>query len=278
MLGTYFYHNIIRKTVIAFGTLFNNIELRRDSEVMKVPLAYGPTDKFLARLDQNPDPTNKRVQITLPRISFEMGGIDYDPGRKVAPTARVQIPTGDGNKTKTAFMPVPYNLSFTLSIIAKTQEDSLQILEQIIPFFQPHFNLTLKLVDTIDEVRDIPITLNSINYEDIYEGNFAQRRAILYTLQFTVKSYLYGPITEPSTIKKSIIDTYADMDQAKTPRVTRYSVTPKATIDYNEDGAITSADDAFVDPDDDFGFNEIYSEFTDMKKRNPVTDTDEDIT
>ena len=278
MLGTYFYHNIIRKTVIAFGTLFNNIELRRDSEVMKVPLAYGPTDKFLARLDQNPDPTNKRVQITLPRISFEMGGIDYDPSRKVAPTARIQIPTGEGNNTKTAFMPVPYNLSFTLSIIAKTQEDSLQILEQIIPFFQPHFNLTLKLVDTIEEVRDIPITLNSINYEDLYEGNFAQRRAILYTLQFTVKSYLYGPVTEPSTIKKSIIDTYADMDQAKAPRVTRYSVTPKATVDYNEDGVVTAADDAFVDPDDDFGFNEIYSEFTDIKKRNPVTDTDEDIT
>jgi len=278
MLGTYFYHNIIRKTVIAFGTLFNNIELRRDSEVMKVPLAYGPTDKFLARLDQNPDPTNKRVQITLPRISFEMGGIDYDPSRKVAPTAKVQIPIGDTTKTKTAFMPVPYNLSFTLSIIAKTQEDSLQILEQIIPFFQPHFNLTLKLVETIDEVRDIPITLNSINYEDLYEGNFAQRRAILYTLQFTVKSYLYGPIVEPSTIKKSIIDTYADMDQAKAPRVTRYSVTPKATVDYNDDGAITAADDAFVDPEDDFGFNEIYSEFTDMKKRNPVTDTDEDIT
>jgi hypothetical protein len=278
MLGTYFYHNIIRKSVIAFGTLFNNIELRRDSEVLKVPLAYGPTDKFLARLEQNPDPTNKRTQITLPRISFEMGGIDYDASRKVAPTARVSIPTGDGQKTKTAFMPVPYNLSFTLSVIAKTQEDSLQILEQIIPYFQPHFNLTLKLVESIEEIRDVPITLNSINYEDIYEGNFATRRAIVYTLQFTVKTYLYGPVTEPSTIKKSIVDTYAEVDTVKAPRVTRYSVTPKATVDYNEDGSITSADDAFVDPDDDFGFNEYYAEFTDMKKRNPVTDQDEEIT
>lgn len=278
MLGTYFYHQIIRKTVIAFGTLFNNIELRRDNEVMKVPLAYGPTDKFLARLEQNADPTNKRVQITLPRISFEMGAVEYDSSRKVAPTNKINIPTGGDTGHKQAFMPVPYNLSFTLSVIAKTQDDSLQILEQILPFFQPHFNLTLKLVESIEEIRDIPITLNSINYEDIYEGNFATRRAIVYTLQFTVKSYLYGPVLDAQPIKQSIVDTYAKVDTVTAPRVTRYKATPKATVDYNQDGVVTAADDPFVDPDDDFGFNEMYAEFTDMKKRNPSTGVDEEIT
>lgn len=278
MLGTYFYHQIIRKTVIAFGTLFNNIELRRDNEVMKVPLAYGPTDKFLARLEQNADPTNKRVQITLPRISFEMGAVEYDSSRKVAPTNKINIPTGGDTGHKQAFMPVPYNLSFTLSVIAKTQDDSLQILEQILPFFQPHFNLTLKLVESIEEIRDIPITLNSINYEDIYEGNFATRRAIVYTLQFTVKSYLYGPVLDAQPIKQSIVDTYAKVDTVTAPRVTRYKATPKATVDYNQDGVVTAADDPFVDPDDDFGFNEMYAEFTDMKKRNPTTGVDEEIT
>jgi len=205
MLGNYFYHSIIRKTVVAFGTLFNNIEIRRQNEVMKVPLAYGPTDKFLARLNQNPDPTNKRVQITLPRISFEMTNIDYDPSRKVAPTNKIKIPNADDD-SKTAYMPVPYNLEFELGIIAKSQDDSLQIIEQILPYFQPHFNLSIKLIEDINEIRDIPITLNNISYEDSYEGEFATRRALIYTLKFTAKTYLYGPVIDAPTIKKAIVD------------------------------------------------------------------------
>lgn len=282
MLGNYFYHKIIRKTVVAFGTLFNNIEIQRVNssggvdEVMKVPLAYGPTDKFIARLNQNPDPTNKRVEITLPRISFEMTSIDYDSSRKVAPTNKIKIPSSLGN-AKTAYMPVPYNLEFELGVIAKTQDDSLQIIEQILPYFQPHFNLSIKLIEEIDEIRDIPITLNSINYSDQYEGDFATRRALIYTLKFTAKTYLYGPVIDATPIKKAIVDTYAAMDQVNAPRVQRYQVTPKATIDYNASGTITSDDDPFIDPDDNFGFNEIRSEFTDIKKRNPITGLDVNI-
>jgi len=276
MLGTYFYHQIIRKTVVAFGTLFNNIEIHRENEVMKVPLAYGPTDKFLARLNQNPDPTNKRVEITLPRISFEMTSIDYDSSRKVAPTNKIKIP-GGGADAKTAYMPVPYNLEFELGIIAKTQDDSLQIIEQILPYFQPHFNLSIKLIESVNEIRDIPITLNNISYEDSYEGDFATRRALIYTLKFTAKTYLYGPVMDAPSIKKAIVDTYASMDQVSAPRITRYQVTPQATVDYNNDGVVNSTDDVFTDPDDDFGFNELYSEFTDMKKRDPQTGLDEDI-
>ena len=152
MLGTYSYHEIIKKTVVGFGTLFNNIELRRTSgaktEVMKVPLAYGPKQKFLARLRQLGDLSTKdQVQITLPRISFEIVGISYDATRKVSPTQYIRKTSG--STTSKGFMPIPYNVSFELAILAKNQDDSLQILEQILPFFQPSFSITMNLVPSL---------------------------------------------------------------------------------------------------------------------------------
>ncbi len=140
MLGQYFYHELTKKTIVGFGTLFNNIQLRRTSnsktEVMKVPLAYGPKQKFLARILEQPDITAQKLQITLPRISFEMTGLAYDGGRKVSPTQAIKVVDAN-NKQKHQYMPVPYNLSFELAIIAKNQDDALQILEQILPHFQP---------------------------------------------------------------------------------------------------------------------------------------------
>jgi hypothetical protein len=262
MLGTYSYHEIFRKTVVAFGTLFNNIELRRTDEVMKVPLAYGPKQKFLARLDQNPDPTNKRVQITLPRISFEINGISYDSSRKVSPTQKIKI-AKDGDENKNVFMPVPYNLSFELAIISKTQEDGLQVLEQILPYFQPHYNLPVKLLPDVNETKDVPVVLNSVDYEDEYEGDFSTRRAIIYTLQFTVKTYLYGPVTDSKVIKKVITDYYTDTNTSTAPREVRYTIQP---------------DPIDADADDDFGFGIVDEDFTDNQKRNPVSGVDEPIT
>ena len=262
MLGTYSYHEIFRRTVVAFGTLFNNIELRRSTEVMKVPLAYGPKQKFLARLDQNPDPTNKRVQITLPRISFEINGISYDSTRKVSPTQKIRVPK-DVDENKNAFMPVPYNLSFELAILSKNQEDGLQILEQILPYFQPHYNLSVKLIPDLNETKDVPVVLNSVEYEDDYENNFQTRRAIIYTLQFTVKTYLYGPVTDQKVIKKAITDIYADTNTTSAPREVRYTIQP---------------DPITADADDDFGFGIVEEDFTDNKKRNPVSGNDEAIT
>ena len=261
MLGTYSYHEIFRRTVVAFGTLFNNIELRRSTEVMKVPLAYGPKQKFLARLDQVPDPTNKRVQITLPRISFEINGIQYDSSRKVSPTQKIKF-AKDSDENKNAFMPVPYNLSFELAIISKNQEDGLQILEQILPFFQPHYNLPVKLVPELDETKDVPVVLNSVDYEDDYENNFQTRRAIIYTLQFTVKTYLYGPVTDQKTIKKVITDFYTDTNTTSAPREVRYTIQP---------------DPVTADADDDFGFGIVDEDFSDNKKRNPTSGADEAI-
>ena len=343
MLGNYSYHEIFRKTIVAFGTLFNNIELRRQDEVMKVPLAYGPKDKFLARLDQVPDPTNKRVSITLPRIGFEITGITYDSSRKVAPTQKIKI-ASTASKNKNTFMPVPYNIGFELAIISKNQEDGLQIIEQILPVFQPHYNLAVKLLPEMSEIRDIPIVLNDIDYEDSYEGDFSTRRAIIYTLQFTAKTYLYGPVTSASTIKKSTLEYYSSTDTTKAPREVRYQATPtslqdrdgvvvttlSAATDTNDnliavadasgiakfdhiyvdtelmrvskkDGnnltvirahegtaaaahtsgssvfLVNTADADLLDSDDDFGFGEMKSEFTDNKKRNFVSGNDEAI-
>jgi len=228
---------------------------------MKVPLAYGPKQKFLARLDQNPDPTNKRVQITVPRISFEINGIQYDSSRKVSPTQKIKF-AKDTDENKNVYMPVPYNLSFELAIISKNQEDGLQILEQILPFFQPHFNLTVKLLPDVNEIKDVPVTLTSVDYEDEYEGDFSSRRAIIYTLQFTAKTYLYGPITDAKTTKKVITDMYTDTNTSSAPREVRYTIQP---------------DPLDADADDDFGFGIVDEDFTDNKKRNPVSGADEAI-
>ena len=263
MLGTYYYHEIIRKTIIAFGTLFNDIHIKHKNDTkvisdMKVPLAYGPTQKFLAKLEQQAD-LNKPVQITLPRMSFEMTSIDYDASRKTGVTQTFRAV--DGNKMKKVFMPVPYNIGFELSILCKLNDDALQIVEQILPNFQPAFNLTVDLVESIGEKRDIPIVLNSVSFQDDYEGDFSTRRALIYRLQFTAKTYLFGPIADnpEGLIRKVIVDNYADTDRTTAKREMRYTVTP---------------DPANADPDDDFGFSENWEYLGDSKSYSPTQQTD----
>ena len=223
MLGTYFYHEILRKTVIGFGTLFNNINIRHKDASgttfsnLKVPLAYGPMQKFLARIQQQPD-LEREIAITLPRLSFEMQGIQYDPTRKtgIAQTFLAK----NGTTAKKVYMPVPYNVSFELSIMSKLSDDALQILEQIVPYFQPSFNITINLIDSIGEKRDVPITLTNVTFQDDYEGDFSTRRALIYTFQFVAKTYLYGPIAEnpEGLIKKVIVDQYASVDTVNAKR------------------------------------------------------------
>jgi len=263
MLGTYHYHEIIRKTIIAFGTLFNDIHIKHkdDTKVisdMKVPLAYGPTQKFLAKLEQQAD-LNKPVQITLPRMSFEMTSIDYDSSRKTGVTQTFRAV--DGNTMKKVFMPVPYNIGFELSILCKLNDDALQIVEQILPNFQPAFNLTVDLVESIGEKRDIPIVLNSVSFQDDYEGDFSTRRALIYRLQFTAKTYLFGPIADnpEGLIRKVIVDNYADTDRTTAKREMRYTVVP---------------DPINADPGDDFGFSETWEYLGDSKSYSPTNQSD----
>lgn len=236
----YFYNEILRKTVVAFGSLFNNITIKHTNNsnqvvsVIKVPLAYGPTQKFLARLEQSPD-LNKPTQITLPRMSFEFTGLTYDASRKVTTTQTFTAGLSDDGKTITkTYMPVPYNMQFELSIMAKLNDDALQIVEQILPYFQPSYNLTVELIDQINEKRDIPVVLENITFQDDYEGNFTTRRVLIYTLRFTAKTYLFGPtqIATKDIIKKTTIS-YITGDSTLSPkREVIYSSEPRAIKNY----------------------------------------------
>ena len=279
MLGTYFYHEIIRKTVIAFGTLFNDVYIRhhdsagKDIGEFKVPVSYGPRQKFLARIQQQPE-LNKAVQLTLPRMSFEMNSITYDPSRKSGITQTFK--TVDEGKIKKVFMPVPYNLGFELNILTKLQDDSLQIVEQILPFFQPGFTLTIDLADQIGEKRDVPMVLEDISFTDDYEGNFETRRALIYTLRFTAKTYMFGPIADSTDglIRKVQLDYYTDTNTRTATREMRYSVKAKAKKDYNEDTVIDQYDDPLIPPGDDFGFTETSTFYSDGKEYSPTRKVD----
>ena len=214
--------------------------------------------KFLARIEQQPD-LNKPVAISLPRMSFEMNSIQYDSTRKAGVTQTFKA--SDGTNLKKVFMPVPYNIGFELNILTKLNDDALQIVEQILPYFQPSFNLTVDLIDSIGEKRDIPIVLDSVSFQDDYEGDFSTRRSLIYTLQFTAKTYLFGPIANSTDglIRKVQVDLYASTDTTTAKREMRYTVTP---------------DPIDAGPDDDFGFNENWEFFNDSKTYSPTQQTD----
>ena len=267
MLGQQFYHETIRKVVISFGTMFNSIDLvRKDNsgtitQTMKVPLAYGPREKFLVRLRDDAD-LSKQVAITLPRIGFEIKNLSYDPARKLNRVQKFKKVKGSNTKQlDTQYMPVPYNLEFELYIMAKQSDDALQIVEQILPYFQPDYTLTINDMSDMGIKKDVPVILNSIGYEDSYDGAFTERRVILYTLNFVAKMYLYGPVTSQSVIKQVQVDQYTDTNVATAKREQRYVVTPTPTT---------------ADADDNFGFNEVTSFFQDADDWDPTTGTDKE--
>ena len=266
MLGQQFYHETMRKMVVAFGTIFNAIHLvRKDNDgniiqTMKVPLAYGPREKFLTRLSDDPS-LSKQVAVTLPRIGFEISNLTYDTGRKLNRVQKFKKVKGaDSDQLDTQYMPVPYNLDFELYILAKQSDDALQIVEQILPYFQPDYTITVKDMVDMGISRDVPIVLNSIGYEDSYREDFQARRAIIYTMSFTTKFYLYGPVTSSSIIKTAQVDQYTDLPDAAPKREQRYTV---------------SVDPITADADDNFGFNETTSFFQDALTSDPVTGEDE---
>jgi len=267
MLGQQFYHESIRKVIVAFGTTFNNISLvRKDNngnikQSMKVPLAYGPRQKWLTRLNEDAD-LSKTVAITLPRIGFEIQNLSYDPNRKLNRVQKFKKVKGkNDDRLDSQYMPVPYNLNIQLYVMAKESDDSLQIIEQILPFFQPDYTLTINDMADMGIKRDVPIVLNGVSYEDNYQGDFETRRALIYTLDFTAKFYLYGPVTSQSVIKTVQVDQYTDLPDKAPKREQRYTVTPTP---------------ANSKASDDFGFNETVSFFEDAKVFDPVTGTDVD--
>ena len=268
MFGNYFYNESMRRMTIGFGQIFNNIQIKRKDDTgkviqtIRVPLAYGPKEKFLVRLDQQSSLNNREFAITLPRMGFEISSIAYDPTRKLTRVQKFkQVKSAaDGKVLDFNYTPVPYNISYNLFSFTASAEAGLQIIEQILPFFQPDFTVTINAIPTLDIKRDIPIILNSVNYEDTYSGDFTTRRAVIYTLNFTAKTYLFGPSTSQKVIKTVQTDQYSDTDRVNKARESRIIVVPDPTT---------------ADADDDFGFTTTIDFFEDSKKYNVTTDTDE---
>ena len=267
MLGQQFYHETIRKMVVSFGTIFNNIQIVKKNssgqitQSMKVPLAYGPKQKFLTRIREDAS-LNKSTAITLPRLAFEISSISYDPARKLNRITKLKkVSSSSKSKLESQFMPVPYNMDFELVVMAKQSDDALQIVEQILPFFQPDYTITLNDNTAMGTTRDVPIILTGVTYADEYEGSFEDRRVLTYSLSFTSKFYLYGPVTDQKVIKQVQVDQYTDMPVNAPKREQRYTVAPSPVS---------------ADADDNFGFNETTSFFEDAKNFDPVSGTDKE--
>ena len=242
MFGTYFYNKNIRNVVILFGTVFNDLIVRRvdasnvTQEEFRVPIAYGPAEKFLVRLREATDISKGKVGLTLPRMSFEFTAINYDATRKLATTKKFKkIHASDSSKLKTIYTQIPYDFDFNLSIMVKNSDDGTQILEQILPYFSPAYQVTMNEMSSMGIKRDIPIIFTGLSTEDTYEGDFLTRRALIHTLTFTVKAFLYGPTTDVGVIKEVDVNKYN----------TTTSTTKIGNTDVKPDPTTADADDAY---------------------------------
>lgn len=203
-----FYHGITRKIIVGFGSLFSNIQIQRKKDgvveqTIAIPIAYAPKEKWLVRIEQDPMLEN-HTYTTLPRLSFEITGMNYDAARK---TNRMNyITCGDGNNISRTYAPVPYNIDISLYSLTKTQEDALQIVEQILPYFTPEYTLSLKAIPESNIIMDVPIILESVSIQDDYDGDFNQRRFVTYTMNFTLKANFYGPVNDGTIITNTLVD------------------------------------------------------------------------
>ena len=308
MFGTYFYHQTSRKMVVAFGTLFNTIEVRRTNssdevtEVVKIPLSYGPKDKMLARITSDPN-LSSSVALTVPRMGFELTSMTYDSARKLNTIGRNVAKGTTGLKKQ--YNPVPYNYDFSLFIFVKNAEDGTQILEQILPFFTPEFTITMTLISGMDIKMDIPLVLNDVSSEDTYDGDFATRRSIIWTLNFSMKGYLYPNIEDNAkVITSTTVDThlmteataaepvyivsedstvystnFMILDSHEIDKSTRIRLLSEESEEASTAGAtvtrttVTPKDTTAL-TDDDFGFSETFEFFPHGETHDPVAGTD----
>ena len=255
MFGTYFYHKRVRSAVSVFGSLFNNLYVLRKNSAgqtisqVKVPLSYAPKRNFVARLKSmnNGEEAERRVAIKLPRMSFEITSIAYDETRQLNKMNTLnKVVSGSTTTRQKIFSHTPYNINFDLNVYAKSQDDALQIVEQVFPFFTPQYTVTVKPFSNItDLTEDVPITLTSTNFSDDFEGAIEQRRTIVYTLSFEMKINFYGPLNTSKVIREVsnnifIIDSASGGDYIKTQNITP---TPSG-----------------VSADSDYGFNEVDSD------------------
>lgn len=283
MFGTPFYFSLIRKYVILTGTLFNNIRITRTNSagnvtsLLKVPITYAPKDKMLVRVIQDPKIDRPTATAPLPLISFEMTGLSYDKDRKLPTTGRIAAKDASiADKFKYQYNPVPYNFEFKVYVYAKNTEDGTKIIEQILPYFTPDWTTTVSLIPEMEVTMDIPITLNNIGYNDTYDGDFKERRAIIWELTLTLKGYLYGPVRNGGIIKfintnfyiPSVTDGKLQNAIGETPIAEKVTIQPGLTANgqpisyYGQPntnlGTIPYSE---IDVDDDYGFiTMVYNE------------------
>lgn len=262
MFGTYFYHEKIRKCVSIFGRMFNNLYvLRKNSSgavisQVKVPLSYAPKAKYLERIRENPDlDTDTKVAIKLPRMSFEITAFTYDTTRQLAKTSNFNTIGSDPANRQKFFAPVPYTINFQLNIYAKTQDDALQVVEQILPYFNPQYTLTIKpfLVEYPTFKEDIPIAIQAVSFTDDFDGQLETRRTIIYTLDFEMKVSFHGPIENKDIIRTSI----ANVNQINAGLLDSDVKLETITVTPNPSNTLGTADSDFgFDTDIDLAFDD----------------------
>lgn len=275
MFGQTWQHSTLRKYVILFGTLFNNLYINRENsageviQTMKVPLSYGPKEKFLARLEGNPT-LDREIAIVLPRMAFEMVDLSYDPDRKMQTLQKI-IATGDSNDSvKYMYAPVPYNIQFNLYVMTKNAEDGTRIIEQILPYFTPSWTSTVNILPEMNHKIDVPLTLDSVVSEDTYEGDFLTRRAIIWTLSFTMKGQLFGPVRDSGIIKEVDVNitvpptgvSAQNANPTNSPTTLNIDIRPGLTANGQPtSNASLSVDASQISRDDNYGFIIDFTEY-----------------
>jgi len=276
MFGTPFYFNLIRKYVILVGTLFNNIRITKNDKngtqisLIKVPVTYAPKDKMLARVIQDPGIDRPTATAPLPLISFEMGKMEYDGSRKLPTINKVVVKDSSSpSKLKYQYNPVPYNINFQVYIYAKNAEDGTKIIEQILPYFTPDWTTTVNLIPEVEVTMDIPVILNNISYADTYDKEFQKRRAIIWTLDLTLKGYIYGPVRKSGIIKfvdtnfyiPSVADGQLSTAVGNTAIAEHVTVQPGLTANGQPTSNVNDTIAySLINVDDDYGYiTEIYS-------------------
>jgi hypothetical protein len=291
MFGSQFYHQSLRKYVIMFGNMFNDIVVKQynkdgtTASAVGVPINYGPKEKFLVRTQQDPN-LDQQISIQLPRIAFEMTSLNYDGTRRLNTKGKNVTIVSDKNKADYQYMPVPYDMQFNLYAYVRNADDGAQIMEQIVPYFGPEWTNTVKLIPGMNINMDIPTVLNTVSIEDTYDGSFENRRAIIYTLDFTVKGYFYGPIRRQGVIKRAQVDfgVVANSapgpitleDVARTGRSSRIVVTPGLLANGSPTtNSAASIPYSQIEANSAYGFAANTFFFVDGLKYNPRTGNDE---
>jgi len=244
MFGDHFYNEHTRRAVSVFGTLFNNLTVvKRDGsgnalQQIKVPLSYGPREKFLARIRQEANLSDPRLAIKLPRMSFQITSLSYDESTRLTRGTKLNVPGTSSTSRRTMFYPSTYNLSFELSIMSKHTDDALQILEQILPFFQPEYSVTVNEVEN-NFKSDMPFVLTGVDLSDDYEGEFESRRSLIYTLTFDTRIKYYGPLSDSGSVIRSTQTNISDVDMTSSGLPLASQEVTIAPTDANEDDDFT---------------------------------------